>query len=131
VADLTEVATWEDKLYLALVLGRFSRRVVGWAMRDHMRAELVVEALEMAVRRRKLEAGLVHHSDQGAQYVSLRFGQRCREAGIRISMGARASALDNAACEAFFASLKRERLNRRSWPTRSETQTAIFEWIEG
>jgi len=68
---------------------------------------------------------------ESAQYVSLRFGQRCREAGIRISMGARASALDNAVCEAFFASLKRERLKRRSWPTRREAQSAIFEWIEG
>jgi putative transposase len=131
VADLTEVATWEGKLYLAVVLDCFSRRVVGWSMAEHMRAELVVEALEMAVRRRKPEAGLVHHSDQGSQYVSLRFGERCREAGIRVSMGAKASALDNAACEAFFGSLKRERLNRRSWPTRREAQSAIFEWIEG
>lgn len=131
VADLTEISTWEDKLYLAVVLDCFSRRVVGWQMADHMRAELVVQALEMAVSRRKPEAGLVHHSDQGSQYVSLRFGQRCRDAGIRISMGARASALDNAACEAFFASLKRERLNRRCWPTRREAQSATFEWIEG
>lgn len=130
VADLTEVTTWEGKLYLAVVLDCFSRRVVGWQMAEHMRTELVVEALEMAVSRRKPEPGLVHHSDQGSQYVSLRFGQRCRDAGVRISMGARASALDNAACEAFFASLKRERLNRRSWPTRREAQTAIFEWIE-
>jgi len=130
VADLTEVSTWEGKLYLAVVLDCFSRRVVGWSMAEHMRAELVVEALEMAVGRRKPEPGLVHHSDQGSQYVSLRFGQRCRAAEIRISMGARASALDNAVCEAFFGSLKRERLNRRSWPTRREAQTAIFEWIE-
>jgi putative transposase len=131
VADLTEVATWEGQLYLAVVLDCFSRRVVGWSMKEHMRAELVVEALEMAVGRRQPAAGLVHHSDQGSQYVSLRFGQRCRGAGIRISMGARASALDNAVCEAFFASLKRERLKRRSWPTRREAQSAIFEWIEG
>ena len=131
VADLTEVATWEGKLYLAVVLDCFSRRVVGWSMAEHMRSELVVEALGMAVRRRKPAAGLVHHSDQGSQYVSLRFGQRCREAGIRISMGAKASALDTAACEAFFGSLKRGRLNRRSWPTRREAQSAIFEWIEG
>jgi putative transposase len=131
VADLTEVATWEGKLYLAVVLDCFSRRVVGWSMAEHMRAELVVEALEMAVSRRKPEPGVVHHSDQGSQYVSLRLGERCREAGIRISMGARASALDNAACEAFFASLKRERLNRRSWPSRREARSAIFEYIEG
>ena len=113
------------------MLDCFSRRVVGWSMAEHMRAELVVEALEMGVSRRKPEPGVVHHSDQGSQYVSLRFGQRCRGAVIRISMGARASALDNAACEAFFASLKRERLNRRSWPTRREAQSAIFEWTEG
>jgi putative transposase len=131
VADLTEVATWEGKLYLAVVLDCFSRRVVGWSMADHMRAELVVGALEMAVSRRKPEPGVVHHSDQGSQYVSLRLGERCREAGIRISMGARASALDNAACEAFFASLKRERLNRRSWPSRRQARSAIFEYIEG
>lgn len=131
VADLTEVASWEGKLYLAAVLDCFSRRVVGWSMADHMRAELVVDALEMAVRRRKPAPGLVHHSDQGSQYVSLRFGQRCRAADIRISMGARASALDNAVCEAFFSSLKRERLNRRSWPTRREARSAIFDWIEG
>jgi putative transposase len=131
VADLTEVATWEGKLYLAVVLDCFSRRVVGWSMADHMRAELVVGALEMAVSRRKPEPGVVHHSDQGSQYVSLRLGERCREAGIRISMGARASALDNAACEAFFASLKRERLNRRSWPSRRQARSTIFEYIEG
>jgi putative transposase len=131
VADLTQVSTWEGPLYLAVVLDCFSRRVVGWAMAEHMRAELVVEALELAVSRRRPAAGVVHHSDQGSQYVSLRFGERCREAGIRISMGARASALDNAACEAFFSSLKRERLNRRSWPSRREAQSAIFEWIEG
>ena len=131
VADLTEVSTWEGKLYLAVVLDCFSRRVVGWAMRDNMRAELVVEALEMAVLRRKPAPGLVHHSDQGAQYVSLVLGQRCRRAGIEMSMGAKGSALDNAACESFFGSLKKELLRRRSWPTRREAQSAIFGWIEG
>ena len=131
VADVTHVPTWEGWLYLAVVLDCFSRRVVGWSMRADLRAELVTDALEMAVRRRRPEPGLVHHSDQGSQYVSLRFGDRCREAGIRISMGARGSALDNAACESFFGSLKRERVNRRSWPTRREAQSAIFEWIEG
>ena len=131
VADLTEVSTWEGKLYLAVVLDCFSRRVVGWAMRDNMRAELVVEALEMAVLRRKPAPGLVHHSDQGSQYVSLVLGQRCRRAGIEMSMGAKGSALDNAACESFFGSLKKELLRRRSWPTRREAQSAIFGWIEG
>lgn len=131
VADLTEVQTWEGKLYVAVVLDCFSRRVVGWSMRDDMRAELVVEALEMAVWKRKPSAGLVHHSDQGSQYVSLVFGQRCREAGIDVSMGAKGSALDNAVCESFFGSLKKELIRRRSWPTRAEARSAIFEWVEG
>jgi putative transposase len=131
VADLTEVASWEGKLYLAVVVDAFSRRCVGWAMAEHMRAELVVEALEMAIWRRQPARGLVHHSDQGGQYVSLAFGQRCRQAGINLSMGARGCALDNAVCEAFFASLKKELIRRRSWPTRRAAQTAIFTWIEG
>ena len=131
VADLTQMATWEGPLYLAVVLDCFSRRVVGWAMAEHMRAELVVEALEMAVGRRKPDVGLVHHSDQGSQYVSLVFGQRCREAGIDVSMGSRGCALDNAVCESFFASLKKELIRRRAWPTRRDAQTAIFRWIEG
>ncbi len=131
VADLTEVRTWEGKLYVAVVLDCFSRRVVGWAMAEHMRAELVVEALEMAVSRRSPAAGLVHHSDQGSQYVSLVFGKRCREAGIDVSMGAKGSALDNAVCESFFGSLKKELVRRRSWPTKREAQSMIFEWIDG
>lgn len=94
-------------------------------------AELVVEALEMAIWQRKPTVGLVHHSDQGSQYTALIFGQRCHEAGIDRSMGARGCALDNAVCESFFASLKKEKLNRRSWPTRSDARNAVFAWIEG
>ncbi len=131
VADLTECATWEGKLYLAVVVDAFSRRCVGWAMADHMRAELVVEALEMAIWHRRPDAGLVHHSDRGGQYVSLIFGQTARDAGIAISMGAKGCALDNAVCESFFATLKKELTHRRSWPTRRELQTAVFAWIEG
>jgi putative transposase len=131
VADLTEVSTWEGKLYLAVVLDCYSRRCVGWAMAEHMRAELVIEALEMAIWQRRPEAGLVHHSDRGGQYVSLIFGQRCRDAGIDVSMGAKGSALDNAVAEAFFATLKKELTRRRSWPTRRELQSAVFAWIEG
>jgi putative transposase len=130
-ADLTEVPTWEGKLYLAAVIDCYSRRCVGWAMADHMRAELVVEALEMAIWQRKPTVGLVHHSDQGSQYTALIFGQRCHDAGIDRSMGARGCALDNAVCESFFASLKKEKLNRRSWPTRSDARNAVFAWIEG
>jgi putative transposase len=131
VADLTEVSTWAGKLYLAVVLDCYSRRCVGWAMAEHMRAELVIEALEMAIWQRRPEAGLVHHSDRGGQYVSLIFGQRCREAGIDLSMGAKGSALDNAVAEAFFATLKKELTRRRAWPTRRELQSAVFAWIEG
>jgi putative transposase len=131
VADLTEVQTWEGRLYLAAIIDCYSRRCVGWAIAPHMRSELVVEALEMAIWRRQPPRGLVHHSDRGGQYVSLLFGQRCRQAGIDVSMGARGCALDNAVCEAFFASLKKELIRRRSWPTRREAQTAIFAWVEG
>jgi putative transposase len=131
VADLTAVSTWEGKLYLAVVLDCYSRRCVGWAMAEHMRAELVVEALEMAIWQRRPEAGLVHHSDRGGQYVSLIFGQRCSDAGIDLSMGAKGSALDNAVAEAFFATLKKELTRRRSWSTRRELETAVFAWIEG
>jgi putative transposase len=131
VADITHVPTWEGWLYLAVVVDCYSRRCVGWSMRDHLRAELVTEALEMAVTRRKPDSGLVHHSDQGSQYVSLTFSQRCRDAGIALSMGARGCALDNAVCESFIGSLKKELLRRRSWPTKREAQSAIFEWIEG
>jgi putative transposase len=130
VADLTEIATWEGKLYLAVVIDCFSRRCVGWAMADHMRAELVVEALEMALCQRQPDVGLVHHSDRGGQYVSLTFGQSARAAGIAVSMGAKGCALDNAVCEAFFATLKKELTRRRSWPTRRELETAVFAWIE-
>jgi putative transposase len=131
VADLTEIATWEGKLYLAVVVDCYSRRCVGWAMAEHMRAELVVEALEMAIWQRRPDAGLVHHSDRGGQYVSLIFGQTAHDAGIAVSMGAKGCALDNAVCEAFFATLKKELTRRRSWPTRRDLQTAAFAWIEG
>ena len=131
VADLTEIATWEGKLYLAVVVDCFSRRCVGWAMAEHMRAELVVDALEMALWRRRPDVGLVHHSDRGGQYVSLIFGQTARAAGIDVSMGAKGCALDNAVCESFFATLKKELTRRRSWPTRRELETAVFAWIEG
>lgn len=131
VADITHIRTWESWLYLAAVIDCYSRRCVGWSMADHLRAELVVDALEMAVSRRRPDPGLVHHSDQGSQYVSLVFGQRLCDAGIAQSMGSKGDAYDNAVAEAFFGSLKKERINRRSWPTKQEARTAVFEWIEG
>jgi putative transposase len=125
------VPTWEGTLYLAAIIDCYSRRCVGWAMAEHMRAELVVEALEMAVWPRKPDRGLIHHSVQGSQYTALIFGQHCHQAGIDLSMGARGCALDNALAESFFASLKKEKLNRRSWPTRQSARNAVFAWIEG
>jgi putative transposase len=113
------------------VIDCYSRRCVGWAMAEHMRAELVVEALEMAIWQRRPQTGLVHHSDRGGQYVSLIFGQTARDAGIDISMGAKGCALDNAVAEAFFATLKKELTRRRSWPARRELQSAVFAYIEG
>ncbi len=98
-------------------------------MAEHMRSELVVEALEIALARRRPGAGLVHHSDQGSQYVSLAFGQRCREAGIARSMGSKGDAYDNALAESFFASLKKELIRRRSWPTRRELRSAVFDYV--
>lgn len=130
VADISYLRTWEGWLYVAVVVDCYSRRVVGWSIADHLRAELVVDALEMAVDRRRPQPGLVHHSDQGSQYVSLQLGQRCRQAGIERSMGNRGSAYDNAVCESFFKTLKTELIDRRSWPTKAETRAAVFEFIE-
>jgi putative transposase len=130
VADISYVRTWEGWLYVAVVVDCYSRRVVGWSIADHLRAELVVDALEMAVDRRRPEPGLVHHSDQGSQYVSLALGQRCRQAGIELSMGSRGCAYDNAVCEAFFKTLKNELVDRRSWPTKAEARHAVFDFIE-
>jgi hypothetical protein len=99
-------------------------------MAKHMRAELVVDALQMALARRRPEAGLIHHSDQGSQYVSLAFGQRARDAGVAVSMGSRGDCFDNAVAESFFATLKKELVRRRSWPTRRDLQSAVFDYIE-
>lgn len=130
VADITYLQSWEGTVYLAAVIDCFSRCVVGWSMGDHMRTELVVDALQMALARRRPKTGLVHHSDQGSQYVSLAFGQRCRDNGVALSMGSKGDAYDNAVCEAFFATLKKELIRRRSWPTRRELQSAVFDYIE-
>ncbi len=130
VADLTYLRTWQGWLYLAAVQDAFSRAIVGWAMAEHMRSELVVEALQMGLARRRPEAGLIHHSDQGSQYVSLAFGQRARDAGIAVSMGSKGDCFDNAVAESFFATLKKELVHRRSWPIRRELQSAIFDYIE-
>jgi len=131
VADITYLRTWEGWVYLAAVQDAFSRRIVGWSMADHMRCELVVDALEMALHRRRPAPGLIHHSDMGSQYVALGFGQKARDAGIAVSMGSKGCAYDNAVAESFFATLKKELVHRRSWPTRRELISEVFEFVEG
>ncbi len=130
VADITYLRTWEGWLYLAAVQDAYSRRIVGWAMTEHMRTELVADALQMAVARRRPEPGLIHHSDQGSQYVALGFGQKARDAGIAVSMGSKGDAFDNAVAESFFATIKKELVHRQSWPTRRDLSSAVFEYIE-
>ncbi len=131
VADVTYVATGEGWLYLATVLDAWSRRIVGWAMGDTLRTDLVVEALNMAVWNRRPTTGVVHHSDRGAQYTSLTFSRRCREAGIAPSMGSVGDAYDNALAEAFFATLETELLMRHTFATRTAARLALFDFIEG
>ena len=130
VADITYIPTWSGFLYLAVVLDAWSRRIVGWAMETHLRTELVLAALDMAVRQRQPRA-VIHHSDQGCQYTALAFGQRCRAAGVRPSMGSVGDCFDNAMCESFFATLECELLDRSSFRTPAEARRAIFDFIEG
>jgi putative transposase len=129
-ADITYLKTWEGWVYLAAIQDLYSRRIVGWSMAEHMRAELVIDALKMAVHRRRPEKGLIHHSDQGSQFVALAFGQFARANGISQSMGQVGSAYDNSVAETFFATLKKELVYRRSWQTRNEIRTEVFEYIE-
>lgn len=130
VADITYIPTWAGFLYLAVVLDAWSRRIVGWAMETHLRTELVLEALNMAVWRRRPE-GVIHHSDQGCQYTSVAFGRRCEEAGVRPSMGSVGDCYDNAMCESFFATLECELLDRARFRTQVEARMAVFDFIEG
>ena len=131
VADITYVPTWSGFLYLAVVVDAWSRRVVGWSMATHLRTELVLDALDMALRRRRHPAAVIHHSDQGSQYTSIAFGKCCREAGVRPSMGSVGDCYDNALCESFFATLECELLARHRFHTREEARGAVFEYIEG
>jgi putative transposase len=130
VADITYVPTWAGFLYVAVVVDVFSRLVVGWSMAGHLRTELILDALDMAISRRRPGDGLVHHSDRGTQYTSLAFGRRAREAGIALSMGSTGDAYDNALAESFFASLETELLDRTTFRTRADARLAVFDYIE-
>jgi putative transposase len=130
VADMTYLRTWEGWLYLVAVQDVFSRRIVGWSMADHMRTELVTDALQMALAKRRPDPGLIWHSDQGSQFVSLAFGQQARAAGIAQSMGSRGDCYDNAVAESFFATLKKELIHGRSWPSKADLRSEVFEYIE-
>lgn len=130
VADITYIPTWAGFLYLAVVVDAFSRRVVGWSMATHLRTELVLDALNMAVWQRR-PTDVIHHSDQGGQYTSIAFGKRCGEAGVRPSTGSVGDCYDNAMCESFFATLECELLARRRFRTQAEARMAVFDFIEG
>jgi putative transposase len=130
VADITQLPTRSGSCYLASIVDAWSRRVVGWSMATHMRAELVTAALDAAIVRRRPGDGLVHHSDHGSQYTSLAFGRRLHESGIAASMGSVGDCFDNAMAESFFATLETELIDRSDWATPAEARAAVFEYIE-
>jgi putative transposase len=129
-ADISYIPTQQGWLYLAAVLDGCSRKVIGWAMADHLRAELALDALQMALQQRQPAAGLIHHSDRGSQYTAGVYAQALEVAGVRQSMGRVATCFDNAVAESFFATLKTELVHTRTWPTRQAARTAIYEYLE-
>ena len=131
VGDITYVATWEGWAYLATVIDLASRRVVGWAVADHLRTELISDALVVAFGQRHPPAGAIFHSDRGCQYTSRDFRQLATDHGIRLSLGRKGDCWDNAVAESFFATIKRELIDRRAWRTISGLRRAVFDWIEG
>jgi putative transposase len=130
VADITYVPTWMGFLYLAVVLDVFSRRIVGWSMSTTLHTAVVLDALNMALTMRR-PRNVIHHSDQGAQYTSIAFGERCRKAGVRPSMGSVGDCYDNAMAESFFATLECELLDRVRFRTLTDARNAVFDFIEG
>ncbi|MHB0915309.1 MAG: IS3 family transposase [Thermoleophilia bacterium] len=131
VADITYIPTWEGWLFLAAVMDIYTKRIVGWSMRDDLKADIVIDALGMAATRRKPGPGLVHHSDRGGQYRSLAFGKTLRDSDIMASMGSRGDAYDNAAAESFMATIKTELVHRNRFKTKDEARLAVFRYIEG
>jgi putative transposase len=131
VGDITYIATWQGWAYLATVIDLASRRVVGWALADHMRTELISDALLMAFAQRRPQAGAIFHSDRGCQYTSRDFRTLATDHGIALSLGRKGTCWDNAVAESFFATIKRELIDRRPWPTIAGLHRAVFDWIEG
>ena len=131
VADISYLRSWEGFVYLAVVVDAFSRKVVGWAMADHLRTELVLDAVGMAITTRRPAVGTVHHTDRGSQYTSYEFGKALRASGLLASMGRVGSAFDNAMVESVFATLKTELIYRRSWPTHHDLEMEVFSYLEG
>jgi transposase InsO family protein len=131
VGDITYVATWEGWAYLATVIDLASRKVVGWSLADHMRTELVEDALTMAFANRSPAEGVIFHSDRGCQYTSKDFADLARQNGVVLSVGMKGECWDNAVAESFFATIKRELIDTRAWPTRAGLHRAVFEYIEG
>jgi transposase InsO family protein len=129
VADITYIPTGSGFLCLAVVLDAWSRRVVGWSVATHLRTELVLEPLNMAVWQRR-PSEVIHHADQGTQYTSVAFGLRCLKAQVRPSMGSVGDCFDNPMCESFFATLECELLNRQKFKTPTEARHAVFEFVE-
>jgi putative transposase len=130
IADFTYIWTGEGWLYVAAVIDLFSRRVVGWSMKAEMTAQLVADALIMAIWRRGRPDALLHHSDQGSQYTSDQFQRLMTDNGVTCSMSRSGNVWDNAAMESFFSSLKTERIGRRVYRTRDEARADVFDYIE-
>lgn len=131
VGDITYIPTWQGWAYLATVIDLASRRVVGWALADHMRTELISEALLNAFEQRRPPAGVIFHSDRGCQYTSRDYRTLAVEHGVTLSLGRKGTCWDNAVAESFFATIKRELIDRRAWPTIAGLRRAVFDWIEG
>ena len=130
VADITYIPTWSGFGYLATVLDVYSRRIVGWSFADHMRTELIVDAIDMALFTRRPPRGVIHHSDQGTQYTSIEFGRRCRQAGIRLSMGSVGDCYDNSMAESFFATVECELLDQRRFRNHTDARYEIMRFLD-
>ena len=129
--DITYVSTWEGWAYVATVIDLDSRRVVGWSVADHLRTELVTDALKAALAHRRPAPGTIFHSDRGCQYTSAAYRQFAQRHGVILSLSRTGDCFDNAVAESFFATLKRDLIDRRTWPTRAGLRQALFDYIEG